>query len=281
MEEAILLEIKDLNDSVPSSLDDGIPVPSYRDESIKVDFENGYFRLTDRLHDSLYSKGDHKYIFVTEYQYTIKILNLRPGIVPHSEKVIIDGIVLKNGMDYIIDYDMGILTIKNDNVIKEDSVMDISYDYSLFGSENETSLVGSNARLKLTDSFSIGASVIYNFTAKGKELPDIKNTPTSLTIGECDAKITDLDIDVLNMRFNADAEYALSSQNNNISGKASIDSMDNAIKEDLAGMLDENWFHSSIGFPTAQRNLRDLSWRSYEINLKDIDPFLELTDGEK
>ncbi|MDR2818367.1 MAG: hypothetical protein LBB37_02880 [Endomicrobium sp.] len=276
-----LLEIKDLNDSVPSSLDDGRPVPSYRDESIKVDFENGYFRLNDRLHDSLYSKGDHKYNFVTEYQYTIKILNLRPGIVPRSEKVIIDGIVLKNGMDYIIDYDMGILTIKNDNVIKEDSVMDISYDYSLFGSENETSLVGSNARLKLTDSFSIGASVIYNFTAKGKELPDIKNTPTSLTIGECDAKITDLDIDVLNMRVNADAEYALSSQNNNISGKASIDSMDNAIKEDLAGMLDENWFHSSIGFPTAQRNLRDLSWRSYEINLKDIDPFLELTDGEK
>ncbi|MDR2252071.1 MAG: hypothetical protein LBD98_04560 [Endomicrobium sp.] len=117
-----LLEIKDLNDSVPTSLDDGRPIPYYPSDNVTVDFENGYFRLKDKLHDSLYIKGDHKYKFVTEYQYTIKILNLRPGIVPCSEKVIIDGNVLKNGTDYIIDYDMGILTIKNDNIIKEDSV---------------------------------------------------------------------------------------------------------------------------------------------------------------
>jgi hypothetical protein len=159
--------------------------------------------------------------------------------------------------------------------------MDISYDYSLFGSGSETSLVGSNARLRLTDSFSIGASVIHNFTAKGKELPDIRSTPTSLTIGECDARITDFDIDFLNMRVNSDAEYALSSQNNNTSGKASIGSMDNSVREDLASMLEENWFHSTTGNPTVRRNLRELSWRSYEVNLKDIDPFLELNDGEK
>ncbi|MDR3306699.1 MAG: hypothetical protein LBS61_03395 [Endomicrobium sp.] len=275
-----LLEIKDLNDSVPVNIDGGRPVPSYP-SNITVDFENGYFRLSDRLHNSLYSAGEHKYNFVTEYQYTIKILTLRPGIVPRSEKVVIDGNVLKNGTDYVIDCDMGILTIKNDDVIKENSAMDVSYDYSLFGSGSETSLIGVNARLKLTESFSVGASVIRNFTAKGKELPDIRNTPKSLTIGECDAKITDLDINFLNMRVNAAAEYALSSQNNDASGKASIDSMDNSVKEDLAGMLEENWFHSATSFPTVRRNLRDLSWRSCEVSLKDIDPFLELTDGEK
>ncbi|MDR2437459.1 MAG: hypothetical protein LBD17_05295 [Endomicrobium sp.] len=277
-----LLEIKELNDSAPTDIDGGRPVPSYP-SNITVDFENGYFRLSDTLHNSLYSAGEHKYNFVTEYQYTIKILTLRPGIVPLSEKVIIDGNVLKNGPDYIIDYDIGILTIKNDAVIKENSVMDISYDYSLFGSGNETSLVGANTRLNLTDSFSIGASIISNFTSKRKEVPDIKNTPTSLTISECDAKITDLDIDFLNMKINANAEYVLSSQNNNTSGKASIDSMDNAVKEDLAHMLNENWFHSANAAPLQQvrRNLSDLSWRSYEISLRDIDPFLELTDGER
>jgi hypothetical protein len=277
-----LLEIKDLNNSVPINIDGGNPVPSYP-SNITVDFENGYFKLTDTLHNSLYTAGEHKYNFVAEYQYTIKILTLRPGIVPLSEKVIIDGNVLKNGTDYIIDYDIGILTIKNDNVIKENSVIDISYDYSLFGSGNETSLVGANTRLNLTDTISIGASVINNFSSKGKEVPDIKNTPTSLTIGECDAKITDLDINFFNMRINADAEYALSSQNNNTSGKASIDSMDNAVKEDLVSMVNENWFHSANADPEHQirRNLSDLSWRSYEISLRDIDPFLELTEGEK
>jgi hypothetical protein len=275
-----ILEIKDLNDSAPTSIDAGKPVPSYP-SNIIVDFENGYFRLSDTLHNSLYSASEHKYNFVTEYQYTIKILTLRPAIVPSSEKITVDGNVLKNGQDYIIDYDIGILTIKNDDIIKEDSVMDISYDYSLFGSGNETSLVGANARLNLTESFSIGASVINNFTSKGKELPDIRNTPTSLTIGECDAKITDLDIDFLNMKINAASEYALNSQNNNTSEKASIDSMDNALREDLAIMLEENWFHSATSYPTVRRNLRDLSWRSYEVSLKDIDPFLELTEGEK
>jgi hypothetical protein len=112
-----LLEIKDLNDSVPSSIDGGRAVPSYP-SNIIVDFEDGYFRLSDRLHNSLYTAGEHRYNFIAEYQYTIKILTLRPGIVPRSEKVIIDGNILKNGIDYIIDYDMGILTIKNDDVIK-------------------------------------------------------------------------------------------------------------------------------------------------------------------
>ncbi|MDR1474611.1 MAG: hypothetical protein LBS38_02845 [Endomicrobium sp.] len=275
-----LLEIKDLNDSVPAIIDGGIPVASYPSD-ITVDFENGYFKLNNRLHNSLYSSGEHKYNFLTEYQYTIKILNLRPGIVPRSEKIIVDGNTLKNGDDYIIDYDIGILTIKNDEVIKENSVMDVSYDYSIFGAGNETSLVGANTRFKVIDNFSVGASIIHNFTAKGKELPDIKNTPTNLTISECDAKITDLDIDLLNMRLNGGVEYALSSYNSNTAGKALIDSMDNSVREDMANMLEENWFHSATGYPTVRRNLRDLSWRSYEINLRDIDPFLEINDGER
>jgi hypothetical protein len=275
-----LLAIKDLNNAVPAIIDGGIPVPFYPSD-ITVDFENGYFKLNNRLHNSLYNTGEHKYNFLIEYQYTIKILNLRPGIVPRSERVIVDGNTLKNGDDYIIDYDIGILTIKNDEVIKENSVMDISYDYSIFGAGNETSLVGTNTRFKVIDNFSVGASILHNFTAKAKELPDIKNTPTSLTISECDAKITDLDIDLLNMRLNGGTEYALSSYNSNSSGKALIDSMDNSVREHMASMLAENWFHSATGDPTVRRDLRDLSWRSYEINLRDIDPFLEINDGEK
>ncbi|MDR3275235.1 MAG: hypothetical protein LBS81_04605 [Endomicrobium sp.] len=44
-------------------------------------------------------------------------------------------------------------------------------------------------------------------------LPNIRNVPTSLTIGTADIKVKDLDINSLNMKINYEAEYALSSQN--------------------------------------------------------------------
>ena len=54
------------------------------------------------------------------------------------------------------------------------------------------------------------------------------------------------------MRIDADAEYAVSSQDDNTSGKAVIDSMDSSVYEDNASMLDESWFHSSSGKPTVE-----------------------------
>ncbi|MDR3256575.1 MAG: hypothetical protein LBT18_02840 [Endomicrobium sp.] len=283
-----ILEIKDLNGSTPSTIIDGKSVPVYPlqvgyDANINVDFEKGVFNLSQPLHDTLYSSehGEHEYNFITEYQYAIKILTLRPGIVPQSEKVVVDGVTLKSGKDYILDYDVGILTITDENIIKETSILDISYDYSLFGSEAESTLVGASSRLDLTNNISLGTSILYNFMAKGTVLPDIRNVPTSLTVGEGDIKITDLDIDTLNMKINAEAEYALSAQNINTSGKASIDSMDNSVCEDLASVLNENWFHSADDKNVTRRNLSDLSWKSYEIYLRDIDPSLELVEGQK
>ncbi|MDR2192136.1 MAG: hypothetical protein LBO62_04595 [Endomicrobium sp.] len=282
-----VLEIQDLNGNIPTQIDNGTgapkQVPKYP-STINVDFENGVFNLVPSsgtpLSDDLYKFNTHRYNFITEYQYTVKILTLRPGIVPQSEKVVVDGAALMANIDYIIDYDLGILTIIRDNIIKETSVIDISYDYSMFGSESESTLIGGRAQLNLTKDISVGASLLYNFTAKGGELPDVRSAPTSLTVGEVDAKITDMSVDFLNMKINADAEYAFSSQNDNTSDKALIDSMDSSVYEDSASLLDENWFHSSA-FPITPRNLNELSWKSREIYLRDIDPKLELVDGQK
>lgn len=279
-----ILEIKDLNGDIPQQIEGGKIVPKYP-SNINVDFENGVFNLNPvdgmPLHDPLYNLNTHLYNFIAEYQYVVKILMLRPGIVPQSEKVVIDGIVLKANTDYIIDYDLGILTIQNESLIKENSTIDISYDYSMFGGESESTLIGLRSKLDLTNKISMGASFLYNFTAKGLVMPDIRSTPTGLMVGEADFKVTSLDINTLNMRIDADAEYAVSSQDDNTSGKAVIDSMDSSVYEDNASMLDENWFHSSSGKPTVRRDLRDLSWKSYDILLRDIDPDIEVMDGQK
>ncbi|MDR3275236.1 MAG: hypothetical protein LBS81_04610 [Endomicrobium sp.] len=48
-------------------------------------------------------------------------------------------------------------------------------------------------------------------------------------------------------------------------------------------MLDENWFQSSDGeyHDRPYRMLSDLSWKSYEIYLREIDPSLELITEQK
>lgn len=279
------LEVKDLNGDTPSIINPGgKAVPAYP-STITVDFENGVFNLTpvdgEPLADDLYTLNNHRYNFITEYQYVVKILTLRPDIVPQSEKVVIDGKTLTANIDYIIDYDMGILTIINETMITATSVVDVSYDYSMFGSEAESTLIGTRANLNLTNNISVGGSFLYDFSAKGSVLPDIRSTPTSLMVGEGDVKITDLTIDPLNMTVNASAEYAISSQNDNSSDKALIDSMDSAVYEDSASMIDENWFHSATGNPTVKRNLNELSWKSYDVYLRDISKDLEITDGQK
>ncbi|MCL2144170.1 MAG: hypothetical protein FWH43_01555 [Endomicrobia bacterium] len=280
-----ILEVKDLNGDTPSSINPGgKSVPSYP-STINVDFENGVFNLVpvdgQPLADDLYTLNNHRYNFVTEFQYTVKILSLRPGIVPQSENVVIDGRKLTANADYIIDYDLGILTIINEALVLPTSVIDISYDYSMFGSEAESTLIGARANWNLTNNISAGGSFLYDFTAKGTVLPDIRSVPTSLMVTEGDVKVTDLKIDALNMTVNASAEYAVSSQNDNTSGKALIDSMDSSIYEDTASLIDDNWFHAADKSPATQRNLRELSWKSYNVNIRDISPELEISDGQK
>ncbi|MDR1196343.1 MAG: hypothetical protein LBL00_07705, partial [Endomicrobium sp.] len=280
-----ILEVKDLNGDSPSVINPGNKsVPSYP-SNITVDFENGIFHLNpvdgEPLANDLYTFNNHRYDFIAEYQYVVKILTLRPGIVPQSEKVIIDGRALTANTDYIIDYDLGILTIINEAMITASSVIDVSYDYSMFGSSAESTLVGMRTNLNITNNISIGGSLLYDFTAKGSVLPDIRSTPTSLMVGEGDVKITDLRVDSLNMTINAAAEYAVSSQDYNTSGKALIDSFDSAVYEDNASMVDENWFHAADRNPATQRNLNELSWKSYDISLKDISSDLEIVDGQK
>ena len=281
------LGIKDLNGNTPSAINPGNKTVPMYPSNITVDFENGVFHLNpedgEPLHADLYSSNTHRYNFITEYQYLVKILTLRPGIVPQSEKVIIDGRTLTANTDYIIDYDIGILTILNEDMITANSTVDVSYDYSMLGASAESTLVGARANLNLTNNLSIGGSFLYDFAAKGSVLPDIRSTPTSLMVGEGDVRLTDFDIDALNVRINAAAEYAVSSQDDNTSGKALIDSMDSSIYEDNASMLDENWFHAANGLTgiSAQRNFNELSWRSYDVLLRDIDSNLEIIDGQK
>lgn len=291
-----ILQIKDLNNVTPTRINPGDkPVPVYpnvpnSENNIIVDFENGVFNLspvepknpdnTLPLHDSLYTSGTHLYNFITEYKYKVKIFTLRSGIVPMSEKVILDGTVLKINEDYFIDYDIGILTILKESLIKENSVIDVSYDYSPFGSSSSgATLVGFRSQYDFNGNLSLGGSFIYEFTAKDTILPDLYNTPSSSLVGEIDTKINDIKItDTLSI--SAGGEYAISKFQSNTTGKAIIESMEGAKQESNLSMIYDKWFYSST--PDGSRyNTNSLSWKTYDVAKRDIDPNLEIISGEK
>jgi hypothetical protein len=68
-----LLEIKDLNDDAPSTIERGKDMSAYPPKAgysanITVDFENGVFNLAQPLRGNLYLKGTSRYKFIAEYQ---------------------------------------------------------------------------------------------------------------------------------------------------------------------------------------------------------------------
>lgn len=290
-----ILEIRDLNDTVPSVIDNTggypptKPVPKFPnvdgyDANIIVDYENGVFNLQPitgkPLHDDLYTTNTHQYNFVAQYEYKIKIFNLRTGIVPMSEKVVANGKTLRINEDYMLDYDVGILTILKDEFLTNDTVIDVSYDYSpLGGASAGSTLVGVRSQYDFTNNISLGGSFIYEFAAEDTKLPDIYSTPSSTLVGEVDAKIKDVKI-TDNLKVSASAEYAMSKYIQNTAGKAIIESMESAKQEDNFSLIDDNWFYAAT--PNyAKYDVNAITWRNYDIEKKEIDKNLEIISGEK
>ncbi|MBR3628206.1 MAG: hypothetical protein IKN42_05110 [Elusimicrobia bacterium] len=292
-----ILEVRDLNDTVPSVIDNTggtpstKPVPKFPnidgyDANIIVDYDNGVFNLQPitgkPLHDDLYTSNTHKYNFVAQYEYKIKIFNLRTGIVPMSEKVVANGKTLKINEDYMLDYDVGILTILKDEFLTNDTVIDVSYDYSpLGGTSAGSTLVGIRSQYDFTDNISLGGSFIYEFAAEDTKLPDIYSTPSSTLVGEVDAKVKDIKI-TDNLKVSASAEYATSKYIQNTTGKAIIESMESAKQEDSFSLIDDNWFYAATPNDiSAEYDVNAVTWRNYDIEKKEISPSLEIISGEK
>ena len=212
-----ILRVVDLTDKVPSSiLPDNKPVPLYPN-NINVDFENGVFDFEPPtslpFQNDLYTKGTHAYNILTQYSYRIKFVTLRAGIVPKSEKVTMDGRLLKANQDYYIDYDAGMVTFFNEDSITESTVIEISYDYAPFGGTGGSTLVGLRSELSLTKNVFVGGSYIYQMDAQAQSVPDIRTTPTSLSVSEEDTRITDIKIPTLPLLMSVGAEFAQSTLN--------------------------------------------------------------------
>ncbi|MHB9154917.1 MAG: hypothetical protein ACYC5N_04390, partial [Endomicrobiales bacterium] len=293
-----ILKVVDQNNNVPSSIEPGgKAVPQYP-QNITVDFENGVFSFEtpdgQPFPDNLYTSGVHNYNILAEFRYRVKFVNLRPGIVPQSERVMMDGKLLKSSDEYFIDYDAGIVTFLNEDKISENTVIEVSYDYAPFGGVGGSTLVGVRSQLDLNKDISFGSSFIYDFAARTQTVPDIRTTPASLMVWEGDMKTQNIKLPHLPVLMSVGGEYAMSSRNPNIMNKAMVESMEGVQQEDSVSLIWDSWHPASN--PSGERSyLRstpprtdgrntitgDVSWNSEEVLSREINPNLELMNTEE
>ncbi|MBN1621348.1 MAG: hypothetical protein JW871_02010, partial [Endomicrobiales bacterium] len=298
-----ILRVQDLDNVIPVEIEGGKPTPEYSNTNtyskdttprIRVDFDSGIFYITapdgnlnvQPFHNVLYSGSyeqavrNHKYNIFAEYRYRIKEYPLRPGIVPQSERVVLDGQTLQRDIDYFIDYDIGQVIFYDEEKITENSVIEISYDYAPFGAAAGSTLVGTRSELSLTDNIFVGGSFIYDFAAQSLTTPDIRTTPSSLMVWETDSRLQDIEIPYTPLSLTLGGEYAQSKQNPNIMNKAIIESMEGVKEEENITLFHESWQPGRN--PTGEQYYKqDITWTSAEVSRTDINPALDLETDEK
>ncbi len=268
------------------------PVPVYKPGNlgdIIVDFENGefYFISERPFADNCYDKNPQNaintYNILVEYRYRIKTYQLKPFIVPQSERVLLDGKLLQREVDYFIDYDSGFLTFLKEEQITENSVIEVSYEYSMLGLQGGETLAGGRLEVPLAgNKLFLGGSWLSNLPSKGTNVPDVRTTPSSLNVWESDTRLVDFKVPFIPLTINSfSAEYAESNKDPNIWDKAVVENMEGITLEDNVSTYRELWHYSStvIGegyVPGKYENTRfvggELGWENEEVYVRDINP---------
>lgn len=258
--------------------------PQRYPETIEVDFEQGIIKLKKPFGSDIdpntpdpqtYSPSPiTKRIIRVEYYYRINTFFLEPNIVLNSEVIIVDGKRLTKNQDYYIDYDSGFLTFYNTDKITADSLIDIYYEVSPFGSSNQT-LVGGRLSYDFSKKFSLGSTILYQSSSKQSKAPSVTDLSSNMLVYDFDLNIRD--INLLGVNSSLSAEIAKSQLNPNVNDNAIIDNMENSKQEDSVS-LDKNFWQiasnpsSSLDPMGTPAHSDSIYWDTIELNKKDINP---------
>lgn len=117
-----------------------------------------------------------------EYKHKLTSYSLRFNIIQGSEVIVLDGRRLVRDQDYFLDYDSGILVFSHPDQIKDDSVVDASYEYMPFGGQYTSTVWGARAEYDLTKDLSVGGTFLDNTADTPQDTPDVRSAPYALQL---------------------------------------------------------------------------------------------------
>ncbi|HVE14465.1 MAG TPA: hypothetical protein VNI01_13785, partial [Elusimicrobiota bacterium] len=255
------------------------PIQKYPD-TIEVDFENGLFRLKQPFGVSvsspqpdldIYSDAPiSKHLFHVEFRFRLRTFFLEPNLVVQSEIVLVDNVKLQRNVDYFIDYESGFITFFNDQRIRPDSTIDVSYEVSPFGGAGTESLLGTRLGYDLNKHFSIGTTLLYQTGAKPPTVPTVSDLAKSLLVYEADSQVKDVQLTSW-LKGTFQGEIAQSISDPNLSGKAIVENMEGIKQDDAAPTIATAWQIASN--PTqASADPQSLNWVTESVRTLDVNP---------
>lgn len=152
------------------------------EEVFSPDLADAYSRSSNRVSN---------FRIHVEYKYRVSSYNLRFGIIRGSEVILLDGRRLARDIDYFLDYDTGALVFSNPDMIKDNSVVDATYEYLPFGGQFTSTIWGTRGEYDITKDISVGSTFLWNSADATAEVPDVRAAPYSLQIldGDIQARV--------------------------------------------------------------------------------------------
>ncbi len=222
------------------------------------------------------------------------------NIIEGSEVVKYNGRKLQRGSDYTIDYEAGILTILNDEVLSDPNAnIQVSFDYAPFIAQKQKSLVGTRFEYEYSDHVKIGSSWLLRTEGTIEERPRLGEEPSRNLLGEFDINI-DTKLWSLTKLLNKlpfistddpgylriHSEVAKSFPNPNIKNDAYLDDME-GVKLSISLPISRTaWVRSSIpldttGAPLDTAGLGRIIWAIPPDMVKAGDIYPNLSEEEK
>lgn len=131
------------------------------------------------------------YFVHLHYKTQLDFFNLnRINIIRGSEAVFLDGRRLRRDTDYFLDYTSGFLDFQDKSLLRTDSQIVVTYEYSPFGSFGQNNILGARAEYDVNDHFFIGSTFLEDDSQQPIDVPQVGSTPNSLSVLDADAQYT-------------------------------------------------------------------------------------------
>ncbi len=242
----------------------GLAIPQQlKMDSAFLGVEANFVPDQDDVYNFVRTQGNYQ--IHLEYKYKVSSFSLRFNIIRGSEVITLDGKRLRRDSDYFLDYETGILVFTNPDLLRENSVVEATYEYLPFGGQITSTMFGGRGEYDLSKSLSVGSTYIQNSSDSPIETPDIRSAPYSLqvldgdiqavfsreTIADIFSALPGLSAVDPNLKLTAKAESAHSwykantYAKNNETGVGMVDNFE-SVDDIVSTSLDEaNWYPAS------------------------------------
>lgn len=135
----------------------------------------------------------NKWRLVARHAAASGTINLRDANIEEgSETVVLDGRTLQRGVDYDIDYNFGLITLKGDAAARlgPDSQIGVNYQYAPFFGGGRSSLVGVNLGLDLGRDSKVSTTLLFESTQISGHKAKLGEEPSRTLVGNLNVQHT-------------------------------------------------------------------------------------------